>query len=192
MIARLARLRVVLGFVFGALVLWLAQPSGRTILAGGAIAAVGEGLRVWASGHLNKAREVTVSGPYRWLAHPLYVGSSIMGAGLAVASASAVVAGLIALYLATTITAAVKSEEAFLRRKFGNRYDQYRRGSPSDPSNSTDVAARRRFRLAQAMANREPRAIAGLAVAILLLVLKATYNGSFWRAAGTRVVWPGG
>ena len=30
----------------------------------------------------NKAREVTSSGPYRWFAHPLYVGSSIMGAGL--------------------------------------------------------------------------------------------------------------
>ena len=34
------------------------------------------------------------------------------------------------------------------------------------------------------MANREYRAVVGLVVAMLLLVLKATYNGVFWRAAG--------
>jgi hypothetical protein len=199
MIAILARLRVALGFVFGAVVLWLAQPSGRTILAGGLVAAAGECLRVWASGHLNKAREVTASGPYRWLAHPLYVGSSIMGAGLAIASASAIVSGLIALYLVTTLTAAVRSEEAFLRARFGDRYDEYRRGKAGGSASAAaggvragGIGAGRRFSLAQAMANREPRALAGLGVAILLLVLKATYNGSFWRAAGMGTVGPGG
>ena len=74
--ARLARLRVALGFVCGALVLWLAQPTAGSLLAGGAVAVVGEALRIWAAGHLNKSREVTSSGPYRWFAHPLYVGSS--------------------------------------------------------------------------------------------------------------------
>ena len=177
----LARRRVALGFVFGAIVLWLARPTAATLVAGTAIAIGGECLRVWASGHLNKAREVTVSGPYRWFAHPLYVGSSIMGAGLAVASHSLVVAGLIALYLAVTLTAADKSEEAFLRSRFGDRYDRYRRGH-------TDAAAEseRRFSFAQVTANREHRALAGLAVAVLLLVLKATYNGAFWRAAAGR------
>jgi hypothetical protein len=196
MIAILARLRVALGFLFGALVLWLAQPSARSILAGGLVAAAGECLRVWASGHLNKAREVTSSGPYRWLAHPLYVGSSIMGVGLAIASGSAIVSGLIAVYLVTTLTAAVKSEEAFLRSRFGDRYDEYRRGTSGGIGGADGIrvggGARRRFSLAQAMANREPRAIAGLGVAILLLVLKATYNGSFWRAAGTGTAGPGG
>ena len=175
----LARRRVALGFVGGALVLWLAKPTGATLVAGTAIATVGECLRVWASGHLNKAREVTVSGPYRWFAHPLYVGSAVMGAGLAVASNSVAVGGVIALYLAVTLTAAVKTEEAFLRRAFGDRYDRYRRGrGPVAPDTL------RHFSLEQATSNREHRALIGLAVAVLLLVLKATYNGSFWRAAG--------
>ncbi len=171
----LARRRVALGFLCGAATLVLAQPTMRSIAIGMSIAAIGESLRIWAAGHLNKSREVTTSGPYRWVAHPLYVGSSIMGAGLAVACASAIVAVLIAAYLAVTLTAAVKSEEAFLRRTFGDRYDQYRRGGSQ---------AQKRFGLAQAMANREYRAVIGLAVAALLLVLKATYNGSFWRAGG--------
>lgn len=180
----LARRRVALGFVFGVLVLVLAQPTGRSLVAGMSIAACGEAIRVWAAGHLRKSLEVTVSGPYRWSPHPLYVGSSVMGAGLAIASASVPVAALIVIYLVATLTAAIKSEEAFLRRTFGDRYDLYRRGVAAkrrEPS----AAARRRFSLDQAIANREYRAVAGLGIATLLLIWKATYNGMFWRAAGT-------
>jgi protein-S-isoprenylcysteine O-methyltransferase Ste14 len=117
---------------------------------------------------LNKSREVSSSGPYRYFAHPLYVGSSLMGGGVAVASGSLAVAAIVGIYLATTITAAVRREEAFLRSAFGDRYETYRRGSVSP----------RPFSVAQAMANREYRAVAGLVAAALLLLLKATYNGT--------------
>src|SRR4029078_66697 len=120
--------RVPFGFACGVLVLWLAEPTGESLLWGSLVAAVGEALRIWASGHLNKSREVTSSGPYRWFAHPLYVGSSIMGVGLAIASGSLPVTVLIVVYLVATIGAAVRSEEAFLRQKFGDQYDRYRRG----------------------------------------------------------------
>ena len=173
---RLARLRVPLGFVFAVAVLWFAQPTGQTLLWGSVVATAGESLRIWAAGHLIKSREVTSSGPYRWIRHPLYAGSSIMGIGLLIAANSPVVALLIALYLLTTIIAAIRSEEAFLREKFGDRYDRYRRGAVDG-----SATAVRRFTVAQALANREHRALAGLVVAVLLLVLKATYNGLFWR-----------
>lgn len=180
---RLARLRVPLGFVSAIIVLWLAQPSGRSLLAGSVVAVLGEALRVWAAGHLNKSREVTASGPYRFFAHPLYVGSSIMGVGLAIASGSIVVAVITALYLGATIKAAVSSEEAFLRSKFGSEYDSYRRGNIG----SRDAAASTRaFALEQAIANREYRAVGGLVFVVLVLCLKAAYNGAFWQAAGTR------
>ena len=85
----------------------------------------------------------------------------------------------------TTLTAAIKSEEAFLRRTFGDQYDLYRSGVAAKRRERSG-ASRRPFSVAQAMANREYRAVAGLAVAILLLIWKATYNGLFWRAAGAR------
>ena len=183
LMASLARLRVALGFVFGALVLVLAEPTRWSLFVGMSIAVCGEAIRIWAAGHLRKSREVTVSGPYRWCAHPLYVGSSVMGAGLAIAGASVAVAVLIGVYLVATLTAAVKSEETFLRRTFGDQYDLYRSGVAAK-RREQGGASRRRFSLAQAIANREYRAVAGLGVAILLLFWKATYNGSFWRAAG--------
>ena len=189
-VALLARLRVFFGFVFGAIVLWRAEPTPATLVVGAAVASVGEVMRIWAAGHLNKSREVTRSGPYRWCAHPLYVGSSVMGAGLAIASGSLLAALLVAAYLAVTLTAAVKSEEAFLRRRFGDKYDHYRRGDLAkgdDRRNGGDIKGddntasnrasdNRRFSLAQAIANREYRALIGFLLAVLLLALKATYN----------------
>lgn len=179
MTERLARVRVPLGFVAALIVLWLAHPTPATVILGAIVALCGESLRTWAAGHLNKSREVISSGPYRWFAHPLYVGSSVMGAGLAIASNRLVVAVVIAAYLGATMTTAIGSEEAFLRGKFGGDYDRYRRGRGGDESR----ASRRRFSIALAIANREHRAMVGLLLAVLLLLLKATYNGAFWRAA---------
>ena len=172
----LARLRTRLGLVLGVAAFWFAQPTLRSIALGIAIAAAGEALRFWAAGHLQKSREVTASGPYRWLAHPLYVGSSVLGIGLAVASASLVVAILVGAYLGVTITAAVRTEESFLRGRFGDAYPQYKAGLAPE--------ATRRFSFERAIANGEHRTIAGIAAAVLLLALKATYNGLFWGTAG--------
>ena len=161
---RLARLREALGFVFAIVVIWIATPTWESLAWGLPIAALGEALRFWAAGHLEKSREVTRSGPYRWLRHPLYVGSSLMGAGLAVASGSRIVALLVAVYLATTITAAILQENAFLRRTFGDDYAAWQAG--------TIPAVERRFSLERAIRNREYRAVAGLLFGAALLAAK--------------------
>src|SRR5262245_65357280 len=67
----LARFRVALGWVFAPLVFILANPSRESLFIGSIVALAGEGVRIWAAGHLNKAREVTASGPYVYFAHPL-------------------------------------------------------------------------------------------------------------------------
>ena len=137
-------------------------------------------LRIWAAGHLNKSREVTSSGPYRWFAHPLYVGSSVMGVGLALASgkpdrgrAHRGVSG------ASRLRAAIRNEEAFLRRTFGDRYDRYRAASA--------CAGRARGAIQPGAGDGQSAStarVAGSDRRVLLLLLKATYNGTFWRAAG--------
>ncbi len=164
---RIARFRVTIGFVAGVLVLWLAEPTWRTLAVGGFVALAGEAVRIWAAGHLEKGREVTTSGPYAFTRHPLYVGSSIIGIGLAIASASAIVAVLVITYLAVTLIAAIRTEEAHLTEKFGEAYPDYRAGRVAGES--------REFSFARARRNREYRAVFGLLVAFLLLALKAFY-----------------
>ena len=160
----LARWRVTLGFVFGALVLWLATPEPRTLVAGAAIAILGEAIRLWAAGHLEKSKEVTQSGPYRYTRHPLYLGSSLIGAGIAIASHNLVVILMIAAYLLFTLTAAMRSEEAHLREKFGDAYDAYveKRSEPMARVFSWD----------RAIHNREHHTMLGLAAGLLILVAK--------------------
>jgi protein-S-isoprenylcysteine O-methyltransferase Ste14 len=164
---QLARFRVFLGFALGAVVFWLAQPTMRTVIEGGLVAGLGELIRIWAAGHLRKSREVTSSGPYRWVSHPLYLGSAVMGVGLAIASGRMIVTVLIAAYLLAALTVAARHEEAFLQRTFGSQYDRYRQGA---------VDGSRRFSWSLAMANHESRAIIGFLVAVGLLALKAARN----------------
>jgi protein-S-isoprenylcysteine O-methyltransferase Ste14 len=163
---RLARLRVPLGFAFAIVVAWIAAPTPLTLAWGLPIAVLGEGLRVWAAGHLEKSREVTRSGPYRFLRHPLYVGSSVMGLGLAVASGSLLVGLMVAAYLGSTITAAILTENAFLRQTFGAEYAAWQAGTAVP-------AVERRFSLERAVRNREYRAVVGLLAGSALLTVKA-------------------
>ncbi len=160
---RLARLRVPLGFAFALFVFLLARPTPASMAWGLGVALVGEAIRLWAAGHVEKGREVTSSGPYQWTRHPLYVGSTVMGVGLAIVCNSAIVAALILTYLAVTLTAAVRTEEAWLRATFGSQYNAYCAGQ----------TVRRRFSLSRAMRrNREYRTLGGLLLAALLLALK--------------------
>jgi len=165
LLRRIARLRVTIGFVCGALAIWLSHPTRATLLAGGVVALAGEAIRLWAAGHLDKGREVTSSGPYRFTRHPLYLGSTVIGLGLGYASASRVVAVLVIAYLAITLTAAIRTEEAHLTDKFGAAYPAYREGRTH--------GERRRFSLARAMRNREYRAVLGLLLVLIVFAWKA-------------------
>lgn len=166
-LARLARVRVPLGFTAGVMVLVLARPGWYSLAAGTIMAVAGEAIRIWAAGHLEKSREVTRSGPYRLFRHPLYVGSAAMGAGIAVAASTMIATGLIVLYLAVTLYAAVRTEEAFLRGRFGAEYDDYCQGR----SDALD----RPFSWARAWRNREYRAVIGMGGVFVFLALKAMW-----------------
>ncbi len=161
----LSRLRVPLGFVCAVAVLWLAQPTWRSLASGGALAVVGELLRIWAAGHLEKGREVTQSGPYRLTRHPLYAGSALIALGVAVASARLAAAVIVAAYMVVTIGAAIRHEEAGMRAAFGDQYAAY--------AESRAKPVERPFSLSRAMKNKEYKAVAGLLGVAVILAAKA-------------------
>jgi protein-S-isoprenylcysteine O-methyltransferase Ste14 len=164
LVKTVARRRVALGFVSAAVMFILARPTWESWWAGLLVAALGEGVRIWAAGHLEKGREVTRSGPYRFFGHPLYAGSMVIAIGIAIAARGALPALLAGLYMGVTVAAAIQVEEAQLREAFGATYDDYQasRAAPMD----------RRFAFSRAMRNREHRAAAGLALGFALLALK--------------------
>ena len=166
---QLARWRVPLGFLCAGAVFYLAQPTVRSLAIGGAIAMAGEVVRIWAAGHLDKGREVTQSGPYRFMRHPLYAGSAIVAAGMAVASARVGVALIIGAYMAIVVGSAVRHEEENMRTRFGHEYDAYLQ--------SPVTGIQRAFSLARAMRiNKEYKAVAGLVAAAVILAAKVALN----------------
>ena len=72
------------------------------------------------------------------------------------------------LYIGTTIPAAIRSEEAFLRRTFGDSYDRYARAEHPDVT--------RRFSVERAVRNKEYRAVLGTAAGFALLALRLRLN----------------
>jgi protein-S-isoprenylcysteine O-methyltransferase Ste14 len=165
LVTRLARWRVPLGFLCGLAALALARPSSSSWWIGAGIAVVGEAIRVWAAGHLERWRAVAQSGPYRFMRHPLYVGSSILAIGFVVAAQQWAVAAVAFAYMAATLSAAVRFEAAELTQTFGGAYKAYRAGAAD--------ASGRSFSWARVVANREYRAAIGAVVVFAFL---------FWRA----------
>src|SRR5437763_9324665 len=80
------RIRVPAGLLQAPLLIIAAKPSPRTLLIGAAVALVGLLIRAWASGYLRKNMELATSGPYAYTRNPLYLGTFIMGGGIALAS----------------------------------------------------------------------------------------------------------
>jgi protein-S-isoprenylcysteine O-methyltransferase Ste14 len=154
---------VPLGFACAGVAFWLARPTPLSVVTGMSVAALGELVRLWAAGHIDKGREITRSGPYRFVRHPLYTGSAIMGAGFMIAARSVPAALVVGIYLVVALVSAARAEEATLDARFAGEYSAYREGR-AGPS-------RRPFSLARVKANREYRAVVGLVVGSVLLLL---------------------
>lgn len=118
-----------MGFAFAVLYLWLARPTGRSILLGVALVIPGLLIRTLASGHVQKNEQLTTAGPYAYTRNPLYLGSLILAAGLALAARSWWIAGGIVLMFLTIYLPVIRAEEAFLRQRFPE-FEQYARQVP--------------------------------------------------------------
>jgi protein-S-isoprenylcysteine O-methyltransferase Ste14 len=124
------RIRVPAGFILAPLLLIAARPTRSSLIAGAALALAGLTIRAWASGHLRKNQELSVTGPYAYTRNPLYLGTFIMGTGIAVATGALwFVAIFIGFYL--LIYLPVMSAEAdYMRELFPDDYQTYSRMVP--------------------------------------------------------------
>jgi protein-S-isoprenylcysteine O-methyltransferase Ste14 len=123
------RIRVPLGFIFAVVYVWLARPTRTSLIAGALMLVPGLVLRGLASGHVQKDKELTTSGPYAYTRNPLYLGSLMLAAGFAVAARSWWVVGLMLLMFAVIYVPVIAGEERYLRQTFPG-YDDYARQVP--------------------------------------------------------------
>jgi len=124
------RIRVPLGFAFAAFYLWRAKPTWICLAIGTVLAAMGIFVRAVASGHVDKNRVLTMSGPYAYVRNPLYLGSMIIGIGFAIAARDLWVVITILLLFLVIYLPVIRSEEAFLHGQFPE-YEAYAHRVPS-------------------------------------------------------------
>ena len=118
------RIRVPLGFVFAAVFLWLARPTWKTMLLSLLLVVPGLWLRAYAAGYVRKNQELTRTGPYAYTRNPLYLGSTMIAFGFAVAAASWLILVTLAVLFATIYLPTIRSEELYLREHFAG-FDEY-------------------------------------------------------------------
>jgi protein-S-isoprenylcysteine O-methyltransferase Ste14 len=169
----LSRNRVRAGYTAGALALFFAQPTPGSLQAGGALAILGELIRLWASGHIEKTHRLATGGPYAHTRNPLYLGSVLMALGLLVTARHpiSVTAGL--AYLLVFYPFIIREEAKFLRDRFPDEYHDWARDvplffprvSPGGPRAST-------FQMSRVLANHEWRSVLGLVVLAVFMVLR--------------------
>ena len=106
----------------GAIVIALARPRPWSLLGGLALGLLGEALRIWASGHIEKTRVLATGGPYAHTRNPLYLGSTLMAAGIALAAASPWAALAGAVYFFAFYPSAIRGEAAFLATRFPDTF----------------------------------------------------------------------
>jgi protein-S-isoprenylcysteine O-methyltransferase Ste14 len=123
------RIRVPLGFVFAVVYVWLARPTGRSLIVGAVVLLPGLVLRGLASGHVQKDKELTTSGPYAYTRNPLYLGSLMLAAGFAIAARNWWIVAIMLLMFAVIYVPVIAGEERYLRRTFPD-YDEYARHVP--------------------------------------------------------------
>ncbi len=107
---------------------WLARPTVYSLVAGSILVFLGEAIRIWASGHLQRNKEVTTSGPYSYVRDPLYLGRFFLLVGFCIMGWGydwiLLIIGLGVFFL-QYMPRKYRKEMARLERLFGDEYKEY-------------------------------------------------------------------
>jgi protein-S-isoprenylcysteine O-methyltransferase Ste14 len=154
----------------------LARPTVPLLLAGGALALLGTLLRGWAAGTIRKDRELSTDGPYAHTRNPLYLGSFLIGIGVAVASGRWELVVLFALFFAGLYAPLVRAEERALAERFGDAWARWASRVPAFLPRVTPYRADprdgARFSFERWRRNREYEAAAGVVAGFVFLAAR--------------------
>jgi protein-S-isoprenylcysteine O-methyltransferase Ste14 len=166
------RIRVPLGFLFAVVYFWLARPTKISLIAGALVLVPGLLLRGLASGHVQKEKQLTTSGPYAYTRNPLYLGSLMLAAGFAIAARSWWIVAVMLLMFAAIYIPVIAGEERTLRQKFPG-YEDYARHVPRILPRLTPYGSQHgAYSSALYWQHREYQASIGCAAMLAVLVIK--------------------
>lgn len=120
------RFRQALGIAFVFVVAAAASTTQLLFFAGLPLVVLGTIIRLWASGHVKKDKELATDGPYAFVRHPLYVGNILTGLGFCIASGLWWSYPVFLLFLLLFYPPAIRQEDAKLHRLFTEQWEPWR------------------------------------------------------------------
>ncbi|HSB10883.1 MAG TPA: isoprenylcysteine carboxylmethyltransferase family protein [Blastocatellia bacterium] len=173
------RIRVPAGFVLAPLLFISARPTAATLAAGAFVAVIGLAIRAWASGHVRKNEELATSGPYAHTRNPLYLGTFLLGVGVAVGGGALWFVALFAVFYLMIYVPVMLAEAETMRSLFPADYEEYGKQVPLFAPRFTPYRARstrsnsgRQFDVSLYLQHREYRAAFGFLAVYALLAAK--------------------
>jgi protein-S-isoprenylcysteine O-methyltransferase Ste14 len=113
-------------FIGAFLLVAFARPRFPGIWIGMVSIFLGEGIRIWAAGHLQKNEILTVTGPYAYVKNPLYIGSIFITAGFCILADNIyLLAAAFLMFCFHYIPYKKRVEGDRLRKIFGSQFEDY-------------------------------------------------------------------
>ncbi len=120
------RLKKIPLFIGAILLVIFAKPNPPGIVVGLILIIIGEAIRIWAAGHLQKNEVLTVSGPYSYVKNPLYIGSILITSGFCILADNIyILTASMFMFCFHYIPYKKRVEGDRLRRLFGQKYEDY-------------------------------------------------------------------
>jgi protein-S-isoprenylcysteine O-methyltransferase Ste14 len=166
------KIRVPLGFVLAALVLYLAEPTPISIAVGLPVAIIGAVFRALAAGVIKKDSTLATSGVYALTRNPLYFGSSLLTTGFAIMSANEVAAALLILPFGLIYPTVMLREEEHLAKLFPEEFRAYKAKVPRFIPRPT-LRFPRSFSFTQYLSNREYNTAFGVLGGLVVFWMKS-------------------
>ncbi|MCL4479143.1 MAG: isoprenylcysteine carboxylmethyltransferase family protein [Deltaproteobacteria bacterium] len=168
----LSKYRIQIGFVFAILFIFAASPDIMGMTVGLPIGIIGLMIRLWASGHIKKNKQLSVDGPYSYTRNPLYLGSFFIGLGVSIMGSSAI---FIIIYLAGFYFVyynVIKGEEKMLIELFGAEFLDYKTKVPIFFPKLKPVRLTKDFDIKLVIKHEEYNAWLGFIFVTIILYLK--------------------
>ncbi len=175
------KIRKVPLFIGAVLLVIFAKPNLPGILIGTFLIMVGEEIRIWAAGHLQKNETLTVTGPYAYVKNPLYIGSILIATGFCILADNIYfLAAITFMFCFHYIPYKKKVEGDRLRQIFGSHYEDYDQKVPEYIPRKTPYSDQKNpWRFANFIENSE-EGIFMIVVGGVLAILSRPFWGSLF------------
>jgi protein-S-isoprenylcysteine O-methyltransferase Ste14 len=113
-------------FIGALLLVIFAKPNQPGMVIGIILIVIGEGIRIWAAGHLQKNEMLTVTGPYAYVKNPLYIGSILITGGFCILADNIYILAIATfMFCFHYIPYKKRMEGDRLKKIFGERFEDY-------------------------------------------------------------------